>query len=71
MRALLAPMVGLSPAEIDPDANLVVLGLGSLEIMRLVSTWRRAKVAVEFDVLVASPTLNSWLDHLRAMEIAR
>lgn len=66
VRATLAPLLGIEPDAIDPDANLVVLGLSSLEIMRLVGVWRRRRIAVEFDSLVAGPTLAAWLDHLGA-----
>lgn len=68
VRTTLAPLVGIEPDAIEPDANLVVLGLSSLEIMRLVGLWRRRKIAVEFDVLVATPTLAGWLDHLKVRE---
>ncbi|MET9667339.1 phosphopantetheine-binding protein [Streptomyces sp. NPDC006475] len=66
LREVIAPLLGIEPAAIEADANLVVLGLSSLEIMRLVSRWRRNKVPVEFDALVAAPTLNGWLAHFAA-----
>ncbi|MGI5375535.1 phosphopantetheine-binding protein [Streptomyces sp. CA-251387] len=67
LRAIVAPVLGLEPARIEPDANLVLLGLSSLEIMRLVSRWRKARVPVEFDALVATPTLNGWLAHFETL----
>ncbi|MCK8679970.1 MULTISPECIES: phosphopantetheine-binding protein [Streptomyces] len=67
LRETLAPLLGTDPAEITPDANLVVLGLSSLELMRLVSGWRRAGVPAQFDALVADPTLNGWLAHFAAL----
>ena len=63
LRDVVASALGLAPADLDPDANLVVLGLSSLEIMRLVGTWRRLGVRVDFDRLVAAPTLTGWLAH--------
>ncbi|MEU6483278.1 phosphopantetheine-binding protein [Streptomyces sp. NPDC046887] len=67
LRETLAPLLGTDPAEIAPDANLVVLGLSSLELMRLVSGWRRAGVPAQFDALVADPTLNGWLAHFAGL----
>ncbi|MET7615497.1 phosphopantetheine-binding protein [Streptomyces sp. NPDC005408] len=63
LRATVAPLLGIEPDAIEPDANLVVLGLSSLEIMRLVSRWRKSRIPVQFDELVAAPTLNGWLAH--------
>ncbi len=71
LRAIVAPLLGVEPASIEPDANLVVLGLSSLEIMRLVSRWRKNKVAVDFDQLVAAPTLTGWHEHFAAAAAAR
>jgi aryl carrier-like protein len=68
LRAAIGPLLGIAPEAIEPDANLVVLGLSSLEIMRLVSTWRRKKIPVEFEQLIATPTLAGWLAHLAAMK---
>jgi aryl carrier-like protein len=64
LRETLASTLGTRPEEIEGDANLVRLGLSSLEIMRLVSRWRRTKVPVSFEALVGTPTLNQWLAHL-------
>lgn len=67
LRATVAPLLGLEPEAIEPEANLVVLGLSSLEIMRLVSRWRKNKIPVQFDELVAAPTLNGWLAHFASL----
>ncbi|MFE9098251.1 phosphopantetheine-binding protein [Streptomyces sp. NPDC007264] len=67
LRALVAPVLGIEPSGIDADANLVLLGLSSLEIMRLVGRWRKARIPVDFDALVAAPTLNGWLAHLQSL----
>ncbi|MCX4582464.1 phosphopantetheine-binding protein [Streptomyces sp. NBC_01481] len=69
LRATVAPLLGLEPEAIEPDANLVVLGLSSLEIMRLVSRWRKNKIPVQFDELVAAPTLNGWLAHFASLAV--
>ncbi|MBT2391577.1 MULTISPECIES: phosphopantetheine-binding protein [Streptomyces] len=67
LRATVAPLLGVEPDALEPDANLVVLGLSSLEIMRLVSRWRKNRIPVEFDALVATPTLTGWLAHFDAI----
>jgi mycobactin phenyloxazoline synthetase len=67
LRAIIAPVLGIEPGRIEPDANLVLLGLSSLEIMRLVSRWRKARVPVQFDALVAEPTLKGWLAHFESL----
>ncbi|MCK9921038.1 phosphopantetheine-binding protein [Frankia sp. AgPm24] len=64
LRELVAGLLDLDPTTLEPDGNLVVLGLSSLEIMRLVGTWRRAGLPVDFDRLVAAPTLTGWSAHL-------
>ncbi|MGY6026533.1 phosphopantetheine-binding protein [Streptomyces spinosirectus] len=67
LRAIVAPVLGIEPGRIEPDANLVLLGLSSLEIMRLVSRWRKAGIPVHFDALVAAPTLSGWAEHFEAL----
>jgi aryl carrier-like protein len=64
LRTLAADMIGVEPDTIAPDANLVHLGLGSLEMMRLVNRWRRDGLAVSFGTLAAEPTLEAWQRHL-------
>ncbi|WP_030456662.1 phosphopantetheine-binding protein [Herbidospora cretacea] len=68
LRATVAGIVGADPASVADDDNLVVLGLGSLEMMRLVTKWRRAGLKVEFRDLAATPTIAAWAD---MMEEAR
>lgn len=62
--ATVAEFLGMDPATIPGDANLVLLGLRSLDVMRLSSRWRRDGIPVEFDVLVADPTLDGWRRHI-------
>ncbi|PKW14309.1 phosphopantetheine-binding protein [Saccharopolyspora spinosa] len=66
LRTTVAGALGTAPDEIDGDANLVLLGLSSLEVMRMASRWRREKRQISFAALVRSPTLNQWLVHLNA-----
>ncbi|BBC32390.1 hypothetical protein SGFS_036840 [Streptomyces graminofaciens] len=67
LRAILAPVLGVEPADIDADASLVVMGLSSLEIMRLVSRWRKQRVPADFEALVGAPTLKGWLAHFESL----
>jgi aryl carrier-like protein len=67
LRSIVAPVLGIEPGRIEPDANLVLLGLSSLEIMRLVSRWRKAGIPVQFDALVAAPTLSGWAAHFASL----
>ena len=57
--------------DIDGDANLILLGLGSLEIMRLVGRWRRMGVPADFAELAAEPTINGWVRHFAAIRQQR
>ncbi|GAA4004516.1 hypothetical protein GCM10022247_26930 [Allokutzneria multivorans] len=66
LRETLAAVLNRPTREIAGDANLVLLGISSLEIMRLVSRWRRQKLPVSFEALVTEPTLDQWLAHLNA-----
>ncbi|MFD6533818.1 phosphopantetheine-binding protein [Streptomyces sp. NPDC060184] len=63
LREAVATMIGAQPDEIAPDANLIHLGLGSLEMMRLVNRWRRDGLPVSFRALAAEPTLDAWQRH--------
>jgi aryl carrier-like protein len=54
-------------AGIDDDANLIHLGLGSLEIMRLVGRWRRMGIPADFGALAAEPTINGWARYFAAI----
>ncbi|WP_410598287.1 phosphopantetheine-binding protein [Amycolatopsis sp. lyj-90] len=64
MREMVAAMTGADPAGITPTTSLLDLGVGSLEMMRLVNRFRRAGLAVEFRVLSAHPTLGAWMEHV-------
>jgi aryl carrier-like protein len=55
-----ARALSLPPEQIPQDENLVLLGLGSLEMMQLVNEWRRQGIDVNFRELVAHPTIGQW-----------
>ncbi|MFF0203802.1 phosphopantetheine-binding protein [Streptomyces sp. NPDC005017] len=67
LRAILAPVLGIEPRAIDPDTSLVVLGISSLEVMRLVSRWRKQGVRADFEALIGEPTLKGWLAHFETL----
>ncbi|MFD9033337.1 phosphopantetheine-binding protein [Streptomyces sp. NPDC059567] len=71
LRQEVAAALGAQPDAIPGDAHLVHLGLGSLEMMRLVTRWRRQGLPAEFAELAAAPTLDDWHRHLTAAWNAR
>lgn len=60
MRAEVARLVGVAPAEIADDANLMDLGLDSIRAMSLAQRWADAGVAIDFAELAEEPTLRHW-----------
>ncbi|MFD3936182.1 phosphopantetheine-binding protein [Streptomyces sp. NPDC058611] len=64
LRSALADLIGITPSEIEDDANLIHLGLGSLEMMRLVTKWRRAGLGVAFGELASTPTYAAWNERI-------
>ncbi|MFJ4650069.1 phosphopantetheine-binding protein [Nocardia sp. NPDC088792] len=69
LRALLAETLKLSdPADLDPDANLVLLGLSSLQVMRMVGLWNKSGVRADVEALTTTPTLGSWLAFFAELE---
>jgi aryl carrier-like protein len=71
LRETIAPLIEAQPADIPGDVNLILLGLTSIEIMRLVGRWRRAHLPVVFEELAATPTLNGWLAHFHSLRTDR
>ncbi|MCY0935127.1 phosphopantetheine-binding protein [Streptomyces sp. H34-S4] len=56
--------MAVDPETLFPDTNLVHRGLGSLEIMRIVSELRKAGIRADVKELAVNPTLESWTKHL-------
>lgn len=71
VRETVADLIGVAATEIADDVNLVLLGLGSLQVMRQSSRWRRAGTPVDFDTLVAEPTVAAWARHLEEVRSAQ
>ncbi|MEU8523096.1 phosphopantetheine-binding protein [Streptomyces sp. NBC_01216] len=64
LREEVAAVLGVPPGTLAGDDHLVHLGLGSLEMMRLATRWRRQGLPAEFAELAAAPTLDAWHHHL-------
>lgn len=67
LRDAVAAILGSEPGAIPMDANLLHLGIGSLEMMRLVNRWRRENIRVSFRELAAEPTLAAWQQRMDAL----
>ncbi|WP_424186744.1 phosphopantetheine-binding protein [Actinokineospora sp. G85] len=63
LRADVADLLGLEPAEVAPDADLLDLGLDSMRMMSLVERWRAAGATdLEFADLAEEPRLGRWTE---------
>jgi aryl carrier-like protein len=50
----------MPPTKIPNDADLVALGMNSLELMTVVNRLRRQGIPVTYDALATQPTLDAW-----------
>lgn len=55
-----ADCLGMDPAEVGEDDNLMEHGLDSLRMMTLASRWQGQGVEIPFDVLAEAPTVAAW-----------
>ena len=55
-----AELLGIDPADIDPDADLIASGLDSIRMMSLSGRWRKRGINVGFADLAANPTVGAW-----------
>ncbi|MDB6176383.1 phosphopantetheine-binding protein [Paracoccus sp. Z330] len=46
--------------EICPDENLMMYGLDSVGVMKLIATLEQRGVTLSFDELAAEPSVNAW-----------
>ncbi|GAA2268904.1 MULTISPECIES: phosphopantetheine-binding protein [Kitasatospora] len=60
LRTHLAELIDVPVEDVTDDANLIKLGLGSLQIMRLITRFRRAGADLGFGDLAGIPTFASW-----------
>ncbi|MGV9409851.1 phosphopantetheine-binding protein [Nocardia sp. NPDC003693] len=60
-----ATVLGIDPAELTPETNLLDAGLDSVRIMSLVEKWRADGHAhIDFPTLASDPVLASWFEAL-------
>lgn len=62
---LVEEMLGLSKEELSPSDNLISLGLGSLDIMRIAGLLTKNGCNVTFSELVSNPCMASWVNFAR------
>jgi mycobactin phenyloxazoline synthetase len=67
IKQAIAGLLEIDAEEIGDDQTLATLGVSSLEVMRLVTRWRRAGLAVDFEWLLSEPTVGAWETHLREL----
>lgn len=60
IRADVAEVLLLEPAEVDETADLLNEGLDSIRILTLVERWRDAGAEVSFKQLAEETTLVAW-----------
>ncbi|EIE99267.1 phosphopantetheine-binding protein [Saccharomonospora glauca] len=61
VRADVAELLGKEPNALDPEENLLDLGLDSIRIMSLLDRWRAAGATVEYPDLAERPELSHWI----------
>jgi len=66
LRAQVQPLLDAADEEPALDDNLTDFGLDSVQVMTLVGEWQKRGLPVTFADLAAQPTLQGWLDLLRA-----
>lgn len=62
VRAEVAELLGVTPDELDPSADLIASGLDSIRMMSLSGRWRKQGIEVGFAALAANPTVRAWQD---------
>ncbi len=60
VRAEVAELLGITPDELDTDADLIASGLDSIRMMSLSGRWRKQGIDVGFATLAANPTVAAW-----------
>ncbi|MBX5487012.1 MAG: amino acid adenylation domain-containing protein [Mycolicibacterium hassiacum] len=60
VHAEVAELLGVSPDELDPDADLIASGLDSIRMMSLSGRWRKQGIDINFAALAENPTVSAW-----------
>ncbi|WP_304452142.1 alpha/beta fold hydrolase [Nocardiopsis sp. YSL2] len=64
LRASIAEVLGVDPAEVTPEAGLFELGLDSMRMMQLSVRWQALGLEVPFADLAEKPTVEAWSELL-------
>lgn len=62
VRDEVAELLGVTAAELDPQADLIAAGLDSIRMMSLSGRWRKQGIGVGFAALAANPTVAAWVE---------
>ncbi|MEU9083719.1 phosphopantetheine-binding protein [Streptomyces sp. NPDC048357] len=57
---MLAERLGVNPSEVVDDVNLQDLGMDSIGVMGIVSSWQRNGLRVDIAEFTAAPSLKAW-----------
>lgn len=60
VREEVAELLGVSPDEVDPNADLIASGLDSIRMMSLSGRWRKQGIDINFAALAEKPTVAAW-----------
>lgn len=60
VREEVAELLGVTPDEVDPEADLIASGLDSIRMMSLSGRWRKQGIPVNFAALAENPTVAAW-----------
>lgn len=60
VREEVAELLGVSPDEVDPNADLIASGLDSIRMMSLSGRWRKQGIDINFAALAENPTVAAW-----------
>jgi mycobactin phenyloxazoline synthetase len=60
VREEVAELLGVTPDDVDPDADLIASGLDSIRMMSLSGRWRKQGIDVNFAALAENPTVAAW-----------
>ena len=57
VREEVAELLGVTPDDVDPDADLIASGLDSIRMMSLSGRWRKQGIDINFAALAENPTV--------------
>ncbi|MDX6740072.1 phosphopantetheine-binding protein [Actinocorallia sp. A-T 12471] len=64
IRADVAEVLYVTPADIQDDTHLIDQGMDSIRLMTLVERWRADGARIEFVDLADQPTVTQWFELL-------